>query len=116
MDNLSEYGIPKYTHAFSEDEPNFSNELNTRDYSQSPKKSAGGIHGKNKKKEADGKREPGANATDFAKEIHEMMNDETKKLVVEVKTMAPITKLEDIKDYLKLLLVRTPPTALAPQN
>jgi hypothetical protein len=43
-----------------------------------------------------------------------MMNDETKKFMVEVKTTFPITKLEDIRDYLKLLLVRTPPTALAP--
>ena len=48
MDNLSEYGIPKYTHPFSEDEPNFSNELHTRDYSTTPKKSKG-IHGKNNK-------------------------------------------------------------------
>ena len=77
MDNLSEYGIPKYTHPFSEDEPDFSNELHTRDYSTTPKKSKG-IHGKsNKSKDADSKREPGLNATDFAKDIHDLMNDQT---------------------------------------
>ena len=45
-----------------------------------------------------------------------MMNDDTKKYVVEVKEIGKIEKLEDIPDYLKLLLVRTPSTTLNPQT
>ena len=45
-----------------------------------------------------------------------MMNDDSKKFMVEVKEIGEIKQLEDIKDYLKLLLVRIPPQSLAPQT
>ena len=114
MDNLSEYN-PKFVHNFSEDEPNFRDEINIEDIIKSPKKQHTPKN-KGSKKEADTKREQGANATDFAREIYEMMNDDTKKYIVEVKEIGEIKKIEDIKDYLKLLLVRTPTATLNPQT
>lgn len=58
----------------------------------------------------------GLNATDFVQEILESMNDESRKFVVEVKSEIEIHRLEDIKDYIKLLLVATPINLIKPQS
>ena len=60
-------------------------------------------------------REPGENAKDFTRDIYILVNDESRKQIVEVEVMPEIKKIEDIKDYLKLFLV-TNPHALSPQN
>lgn len=41
------------------------------------------------------------------------MHDESRKQIVEIETMPEVTKIEDIKDYLKLFLV-IHPNALSP--
>lgn len=95
MINLSDHNPKKnisgYIHELSEDEPDFVNELSTG----APM---------------------GSNATDFKAEIQESMNDESKKLVVEVNEEVEIKQIEDIKDYLKLLLVTVPINTFKPSN
>ena len=44
-----------------------------------------------------------------------MVNDESRKQIVEVDSVGDINKIEDIKDYLKLYLIINP-NALSPQN
>lgn len=61
------------------------------------------------------KRDPGENAKDFTRDIHILINDDSRKQIVEVEKMPEIKKIEDIKDYLKLFLV-IHPNALSPQN
>lgn len=60
-------------------------------------------------------REPGENAKDFTRDIYILVNDESRKQIVEVESMPEVKKIEDIKDYLKLFLV-IHPNALSPQN
>ena len=102
MINLSDHNprknIPTYIHELSEDEPNFVNEQDE----ETPFK----------ERKLDVARGP--NATDFGQEILESMNDESRKFVVEVKQELEIRKLEDIKDYIKLLLVATPINLIKP--
>jgi hypothetical protein len=61
------------------------------------------------------KRDPGENAKDFTRDIFVLVNDESRKQIVEVYSMPEVKKIEDIKDYLKLFLV-IHPNALSPQN
>jgi hypothetical protein len=61
-------------------------------------------------------RSKGRNATDFKKEILESMSEESRRIVVEMKEEIEIKRIEDIKDYLKLLLVAIPINTLKPQN
>ena len=61
-------------------------------------------------------RTKGRNATDFKHEILESMNEESRRIVVEMREEIEIKRIEDIKDYLKLLLVAIPINALKPQN
>ena len=82
MDNLSEYN-PKYLHNLSEDEPNFRDETGIEDFASTPKKNrTPQSKGSGKHKDGDGKREPGANATDFARENQEMIYDDFKKFIL----------------------------------
>ena len=60
-------------------------------------------------------REPGENAKDFTRDIYILVNDESRKQIVEIELMPEVKKIEDIKDYLKLFLV-IHPNALSPQN
>jgi hypothetical protein len=44
------------------------------------------------------------------------MNEESRRIVVEMREEIEIKRIEDIKDYLKLLLVAIPINTLKPQN
>ena len=104
MQNLSDYN-PSYVHDESEDEPDFEYE---RDENEELLKIS------QKKQKWD--REKGCNATDFRQEIQESIQDDNRRLVVEMKENIEIKRIEDIKDYLKLLLVITPLNDLKAQN
>ena len=90
MDNLSDYN-PKYCAQpyFSEDEPNFRDEITLEDIQNRHLNN----RGQKLKGEIDYKREEATNATDFAEEITGMMNDETKRHVVEIKEPDEINQL-----------------------
>ena len=106
MLNLSDHNpkknIPHYIHEFSEDEPDFVNERDETDPTNSKRKPLPVDHVR------------GCNATDFKQEIQESMNDESRKFFVEMKEEIEIKKLDDIKDYLKLLLVTLPINTFKP--
>ena len=87
MDNLSDYN-PKYCAPpyFSEDEPNFRDEITPEDVAERHLKR----HAPKLKGDFDNKREDATNATDFADEILGMMNDDTKRHVVEIKEESEI--------------------------
>ena len=139
MDTLSNPNPPKDLHELSEDEPDFTTlpdleamglekigkgfgtslnkpkamkEVQPREDDEDDM-SASATGAKNSK--AAMLREPGENAKDFTRDIYILVNDESRKQIVEVETMPEIKKIEDIKDYLKLFLV-TNPHALSPQN
>lgn len=103
MQNLSDHNpkknIPSYIHEHSEEEPDFVNEKDDSEVS-------------NRNKRRDHSR--GCNATDFKQEILESMNEESRRIVVEMKEEIEIKRIEDIKDYLKLLLVAIPINTLKP--
>jgi len=44
------------------------------------------------------------------------MNDESRKFYVEMKEEIEVNRIEDIKDYIKLLLVAIPINLIKPQN
>jgi hypothetical protein len=102
MENLSDHNprknIPSYIHEMSEDEPDFVNEPEDDPRSKARKQEVA----------------RGPNATDFRQEILESLHDESKKFVVEVKDEIEIKRIEDIKDYIKLLLVATPINLIKP--
>lgn len=106
MQNLSDHNpkknIPQYIHEHSEEEPDFVIE---KDEMES-------VIIRSKRRE----RSKGRNATDFKKEILESMSEESRRIVVEMKEEIEIKRIEDIKDYLKLLLVAIPINTLKPQN
>ena len=126
METLSDVNPPKDLHDLSEDEP---------DFTKLPDLAAMGLEkigkgfgtsltkAKNKDSDSSSKkpvlevtlRDPGENAKDFTRDIYILVNDESRKQIVEVETMPVIKKIEDIKDYLKLYLV-IHPNALSPQN
>lgn len=103
MQNLSDHNpkknIVSYIHEHSEEEPDFVNEKDDSDLA---------VRGKRR----DHSR--GRNATDFKQEILESMNEESRRIVVEMKEEIEIKRIEDIKDYLKLLLVAIPMNTLKP--
>jgi len=103
MQNLSDHNPKKnimaYIHEYSEEEPDFVNEKDEYE----------GIV-RNKGRD----RSKGRNATDFKQEILESMNEESRRIVVEMKEEVEIKRIEDIKDYIKLLLVAIPMNTLKP--
>lgn len=116
MINLSDHNpkknIPTYIHDLSETEPDFVNEKEDQEeflrYQNSSAQSRSSAR--------NGDRARGCNATNFRQEILESINDESRKLVVEVKEDVEIKRIEDIKDYLKLLLVTIPINTFKPTN